>query len=99
MEKIDAEYKARIMELESQEPSMPPEQHEARIAKLKNALATIALRLEDGHKLLDDATETWTLMEEIVDLVAVYEQVKETQQHLEEVKTTMKDRPPLQRMF
>lgn len=95
VEKMDAEYKAHIVELESREPVTPPEQREARIEELKNASATIMLHLEDAQKLLNDATTTWTMMEEIPNLVTIREQVQKTQQDLEAVTVAMKYLPPL----
>lgn len=95
VEKMDAEYKARIMELESREPVAPPEQRKARIEELKTASAMIALWLEDVHKLLNDATTTWTAMEEIMDLVTIRKQVQRTQWDLEAVTAVMKDLSPL----
>ena len=96
---MDVEYKARIAELEAREPAMPPEQCKARIEELKATLATIVLHLEDAKKLLDDATSTWTTMEEIPDLMTVREEVQKTQQELEAVAAMIKDLPPLQQML
>ena len=72
---MDVEYKAHIVELEAKEPAMPLEQREARIKELKASSTSIALLLEDVQKILSDATATWTGMEEIPDLVTVYEEV------------------------
>lgn len=68
---MEEEYKARIVELEAKAPETPPKQHEARIAELRVFSTTIAIRLEDTQKLLEDTTSTWEAMEEIDELVAV----------------------------
>lgn len=49
----------------------PPKQREARFEELKAALAMIVLHLDDAQKLLDDATSTWSSIEEILDLMTV----------------------------
>ena len=75
VETMDVEYKARIVELEAKEPVTAPEQCEARIEELKDASAMIILLLEDAQNLLEDVTTSWTAMEEIPDLVIIYEEV------------------------
>ena len=99
VEKMDAEYKARIVELKAWEPVIPPEQRKARIEELKTASATIALWLIDAQKLLNNATATWTVMDQIPDLVIVHKQVQKIQHDLEAVTAVMKDLLPLQRML
>lgn len=72
---MDVEYKARIVELEAREPTTPLEKHEVRIKELKVASNMIALHLEGTQEILDDATLTWTTMEEILDLVTIHREV------------------------
>ena len=59
------------MELKARGPMTPPKQREARFEELKAALAMIVLHLDDAQKLLDDATSTWSSIEEILDLMTV----------------------------
>ena len=73
VERMDAEYKSRIAELEARGPTTPPKQWEERTKALKAFMTTIALHLEDTQKLLDNTTSTWSVMEEIEDLVVVRE--------------------------
>lgn len=75
VEMMDADYKARIVDLKARLPTTPPGQHEAILMELKATSATITLRLEDAQKLLEDVNATWTVMEEIPDLVMIHEQV------------------------
>ena len=96
---MDEEYKDRIVELKSKGPATPSEQHEARIEELKVASTTITLCLEDAQKLLNDATSTWSTIEEILDLMTLCEEVQKTQQELQVVTTAMKDFPTLQQMI
>ena len=79
VESMDADYKARITELEAWGSATTPEQCEERTKELKAFSATIALRLEDTQKLLDDTTSTWVAMEEIEDLVVVWEALQKNQ--------------------
>jgi hypothetical protein len=58
VERMDVEHKSCIVDLESIELATPLEQCEVRIAELKNASATIVLRLEDAQKLLDNMRKT-----------------------------------------
>ena len=98
VEKMEEEYKAHIMELEAKGPVMPSKQREARIEELKVTSATIVLCIDKIQKLLDEATSTWSTIEEISDLIIVCEEVHKTHQELEAVATTMKDLPTLERM-
>lgn len=67
--------------------------------ELKAFTATIALILKDTQKLLDETTTSWAVMEEIKGLVAVWQALPKNQQELEEVTTSMKDMPLIQRML
>ena len=70
------------MELEAREPMTPRKQREARIEEMKFVLVMIALRLEDAQKIPNDATTTWTMTEEIPDLVTIHEEVQKTEHEL-----------------
>ena len=76
VEKMDEEYKDRITEIEAKELEMAPEQCEVGIEELKATFAMTVLHLEDTHKLLDDATSTWFVIEEILGLMIVHEDVQ-----------------------
>lgn len=69
---MDAEHKACIVELEARGSTTPPDQRKERTKKLKAFATTIAWRIEDTQKLLDETTTTWATMEEIEDLVAIW---------------------------
>ena len=73
IEKMDAENKARIVELEARAPRMPPIECGARVAELQSCAATIETRLAETHKLLNETTETWITMEGIDGLKEVHE--------------------------
>lgn len=91
IEKMDVEHKAHIVELEAKELRTPPEEHEARVAKLQGYATMIALHLAETQKLLDEATTTWTTMEDIDDLVEVCVALQKNQKELDEVMAKMKD--------
>ena len=71
IEKMDAEYKARIMELEAKPPWMPPIEKEARAQALKGYAGIVEAHIEEAQKLLNDAGEAWTHMEDIDNLVKI----------------------------
>ena len=71
VERMDAEHKAHITEVEARGSATPPKQHEERTKDLKAFVVTIALCHKDTQKLLDDTTTTWATMEEFEDLVVV----------------------------
>lgn len=73
IEKMDVEHKARIAKLQDKELGTPPTEHEARVFALQGYATMIALRLAEMRKLLNEATTTWTTMEDIDDLVEVRE--------------------------
>ena len=54
---------------------MPLEKCKVRIKELKASSTMIMLYLEDTHKLLDDVTSMWTMMEKIPDLMIVLVEV------------------------
>ena len=97
--KIEEEYKARIVELEAKELVTPPEEHEARLSKLKGFATPIELLLAKTQKLLDNTTSTWDTMEDLDNLVEAYAALQKHQRELDEVTTAMKDLAPLQRML
>lgn len=99
IEKMDVEHKARIAELEAKETETPPKEHEARVTELQGYATMIVLRIAETKKLLDDATTTWTTMEDIDDLVEVRVALQKNKKELDEVTTTMKDLVLLQRML
>ena len=78
---------------------MPPKEHEARVAELQGYATKIMLRLAETQKLLDEATTTWTTMEDIDDLVEVRATLHKNQKELDEVTATKKDLVPLQHML
>ena len=69
IEKMDAEHKARITELEAKQPGTLPEEREARFVAVQSYATTIELHLDETQKLLDEGTSTWTTMEDIDALV------------------------------
>ena len=82
---MDAEHKARIVELEAKELEMPLEEREARVIELQGYANTIVLHQAETQKLLDDATTTWTTMEDVDDLVEVRAVLQKNQKELDEV--------------
>ena len=76
IEKIEAEYKARIVELKARALGMPPAEHEAQVAELKGCAMTIDTRLVETPNLLDEAMQTWMTMDEIDGLIKVHASLK-----------------------
>ena len=62
IEKIDAEYKARIAELEAKLPGTPPAEKEARAQALKGYASIVEVYIEEAQELLNDVGEAWTNM-------------------------------------
>ena len=79
IEKMDVEHKACTAKLEEKEPGTPPEEREAKVVELQGYATTISLRLAETQKLLDDATTTWTTMDDIDDLVEVHITLQKSQ--------------------
>lgn len=75
IEKIDAEYKACIVELDAKLPGMPRTKKEARAQAIKGHAGTVEAHIEEDQKLLNDAVEAWTNMEDIDDLVKIRNQL------------------------
>ena len=96
---MDVDHKAHIIELEAKYLGTLPEERETRVVELQGHATTIALRLTKTHKFLDEATSTWTTMEDINDLVEIHVELQKNQKELDEVTTIMKDLVPLQRML
>ena len=99
IEKMNAKHKDRITELEARAPGMPPKEREARVAELQGYADTIETRLAETQKLLNEATEMWTTMEDIDGLIEVRETLQKNQKELDELTAIMKDLIPLQRML
>ena len=95
IEKMDAKHKAHIAELEARELETPPKEHKARVVELQGYAAMITLHLAETHKFLDEATTTWTNMEDLDDLVEVCVVLQKNQKELDEVTATMKGLVPL----
>lgn len=66
---IEVEHKACITELETRASGMPPVMCNARVAEMKGCATTIDTRLVETQKLLDEATHTWTTMDEVHGLI------------------------------
>lgn len=79
IEKMDAEHKARIAELETKTPGMSPVEKEAQTHELKGYVGMVEFHIEEAQKLINDASEAWTNMEDIEGLVKVREQLQTTQ--------------------
>ena len=75
IEKMGAEHKARIIELEVRTLGVPPAKREARTQELKGYADMVEVHIEEAQKLINDASETWTNMEDIDGLVKVWEQL------------------------
>ena len=69
IEKMDAENKARIAELEMRTPGTPLVEREARAQELRGYVEILEPRFAEAQQLLNDASQTWTDMEEIDGLV------------------------------
>ena len=99
IENMDAQHKARITELEARALGTPHEEHEARVLEMRNCATTIETRLVETHKLLDEATETWTTMDGIDGLNEVHGALHKNQIELNALTMIMKDLISLQRML
>lgn len=99
IEWMDAEHKARIAELEAKALGTPSEEREERSQALWAFSTTIAQRLEDAHKLLDETTSAWTTINDIEDLVNVREAIQKTQQEMDTIVVGMKDLIAIQHMI
>jgi hypothetical protein len=97
--KMDAEYKALITELEAKPPRTPRIEKEARAQALKGYASIVEVRIEEAQKLINNAREEWTNMEDIDDLVKIQEQLQATQHQVDALTDTLKDLPPIQRML
>ena len=71
IERMDVEHKAHIIELEAKAPKTLSEEREERTQALRAFSTTIAKRLEDAQKLLDETINAWEAMNDIEDLVNV----------------------------
>lgn len=99
IEKMDAKHKARIVELEDKSPGTPPMEKEARTQELKGYAGMVEVRIEEAQKLINDASEAWTNMEDIDGLVKVWQQLQTTQREVDALTGTMKDLLPIERML
>lgn len=50
----------------------------------------ITQRIEEDHKLLDDASTSWQSMDEIDDLVIVHDEIQETQKEVDTIFVSIK---------
>lgn len=91
IEEIEVECKDRIVDLDTKAPRMPPMEHEAQVVKLEGCGETIDSRLVEMQELLNEATHTWTTMEEIDGLVEVHTLLQKNQQKFDELIVTRKD--------
>ena len=99
IKEIEAEHKARIVDLETKAPGTPTEERKAWAANLKACVATIDTFPIETQKLLDEATQMWTTMEEIHDLIEVRISLQKNQQKFNELTVTMKDLSMLEHML
>lgn len=99
IEKMEVEHKARIAKLKARAPGTPLVEREAQVAYLKGCAATIETHSAETSKLLDEATETWTTMEEIDGLIKVCASLQKNQKELDELTVTMKDLILLEHML
>ena len=72
---------------------------EARAQALKDYAGKVEVCIEEAHKLINDAGEAWTNMEDIDDLVKVQAQLQAMQHEVDALTNTLKDLPPIQRML
>ena len=66
---MDAEHQKRIIELEAHQPSMPPEEREARAIQLKAATEQMEVQVTACQTLLEKTTAMWAQMEDIPTIV------------------------------
>jgi hypothetical protein len=59
------------MELKAKTLGTPLTEREAWAQALKGYVGIVEVRIEEAHKLINDAGEAWTNMEDIDDLVKV----------------------------
>ena len=74
---------------------MRPTKKEAWAQALKGYVGIVEVRIEEAHKLLNDAGEAWTNMEDVDHLVKIWEQLQATQHQLDSLIGTLKDLPPI----
>ena len=98
IEKMDAKHKAHIAELEAKTPETPPTVKEAWAQELKFYAGIVEVRIEEAQKLINDAGEAWTNMEDIGDLVKVRVQLQAMQHEVDSLNDTLKDLQRIQRI-
>ena len=68
---MDAEHKPHNAKMEARTPRMPPEVREAQVEELKGCAEIVETRVTEAQQLLNEASHTWTTMEDIDGLVEV----------------------------
>ena len=96
---MDAEYKACIIEIKEKTLGTPAKEKEAWTQQQKGYADMVEVRIEEAQKLIDDATQAWTNMEDIEGLIKVWEQLQKTQCEVDAFIGTMKDLLPIERML
>ena len=62
--KMEEDHKAQIVELKVRAPSTPQEDKEARAEAFRLMVTQMKSRIDDTQSLLDEATKTWSELEE-----------------------------------
>lgn len=96
---MDIQHKARIAELEAKAPGTPLVEKEAQTQALRSYAGIVEVHIKEAQKLINDAGEAWMHMEDIDDLVKVWEQLQATQHKVDALTDTLKDLPPIQIML
>ena len=65
MAKMEEDHKAQIVELEARAPGTPQEEKEARAEAFKLTSTQMKSHVDDAQSLLDDATKTWSKLDEL----------------------------------
>ena len=64
MTKIEEDHKAQIAELEARAPGTPHADKKARAETFRLTATHMKSRIDDAQSLLDEATKTWSELEE-----------------------------------
>lgn len=99
IEKMDAEHKARVAELEARTPGTPPAERQARTQELRVYANMVEVRIEEAQQLINDASQAWTNTEDIDGLDEVRAALQKKQREVDALTDMMKDLLPIERML
>ena len=96
--KMEEDHKAQIAELEARAPGTPQAEKEARAEAFRLTVTQMTSRIDDTQSLLDEATKTWSELEEPPKKLELQQSIQNIEKAIAAMKEEVKSLGALARM-